>query len=62
MSEEDGDKEIQALPADTPITCAEIDRQQHQTKPPPRFTEATLLSAMENSGKLVEDEENWPRR
>jgi DNA topoisomerase-3 len=57
MSEEDGDKEIQALPADTPITCAEIDRQQHQTKPPPRFTEATLLSAMENSGKLVEDEE-----
>jgi DNA topoisomerase-3 len=28
-----------------------------QTKPPPRHTEATLLSAMENAGKLVEDEE-----
>jgi DNA topoisomerase-3 len=28
-----------------------------QTKPPPRFTEATLLSAMEGAGKLVEDEE-----
>jgi DNA topoisomerase III len=28
-----------------------------QTKPPPRFTEATLLSAMESAGKLVEDEE-----
>ncbi len=27
------------------------------TKPPPRFTEATLLSAMEGAGKLVEDEE-----
>jgi len=27
------------------------------TKPPPRYTEATLLSAMENAGKLVEDEE-----
>jgi DNA topoisomerase-3 len=28
-----------------------------QTKPPPRFTEATLLTAMEGAGKLVEDEE-----
>jgi DNA topoisomerase-3 len=27
------------------------------TKPPPRFTEATLLGAMENAGKFVEDEE-----
>ena len=27
------------------------------TKPPSRFTEATLLSAMEGAGKLVEDEE-----
>jgi DNA topoisomerase-3 len=28
-----------------------------QTKPPARYTEATLLSAMEGAGKLVEDEE-----
>jgi DNA topoisomerase-3 len=28
-----------------------------KTKPPPRFTEATLLSAMEGAGKLVDDEE-----
>ena len=28
-----------------------------ETKPPPRYTEATLLSAMEGAGKLVEDEE-----
>ncbi|HZZ56207.1 MAG TPA: DNA topoisomerase 3 [Opitutaceae bacterium] len=27
------------------------------TRPPPRYTEATLLSAMEGAGKLVEDEE-----
>ncbi|MDP1606382.1 MAG: DNA topoisomerase III [Rhodocyclaceae bacterium] len=27
------------------------------TKPPPRFNEATLLSAMEGAGKLIEDEE-----
>jgi len=29
----------------------------NETKPPARFTEATLLSAMEGAGKLVEDEE-----
>lgn len=34
-----------------------IEVSQNQTKPPPRFTEATLLSAMEGAGKLVEDEE-----
>jgi DNA topoisomerase-3 len=28
-----------------------------QTKPPPRYNEATLLSAMEGAGKLIEDEE-----
>jgi len=28
-----------------------------QTKPPARFTEATLLSAMEGAGKLIEDDE-----
>jgi len=28
-----------------------------QTRPPPRYTEATLLSAMEGAGKLVEDDE-----
>jgi DNA topoisomerase III len=29
----------------------------NQTKPPARYSEATLLSAMEGAGKLVEDEE-----
>ena len=28
------------------------------TKPPPRYTEATLLSAMEGAGKLVEDDDH----
>ena len=31
--------------------------QAEATKPPPRYTEATLLSAMEHAGKMVEDEE-----
>jgi len=39
------------------VQTTKIDVNQNETKPPPRFTEATLLSAMEGAGKLVEDEE-----
>ncbi|NWG30180.1 MAG: DNA topoisomerase III [Rhodocyclaceae bacterium] len=35
----------------------DVEVKPNQTKPPPRFTEATLLSAMEGAGKLVDDEE-----
>jgi len=48
------------LPAITPnesVDAIEIGVQAHQTKPPARYTEATLLSAMEGAGKLVEDDE-----
>ncbi len=48
------------LPAVSPGEKAkplEVTVQALQTKPPPRFTEATLLSAMEGAGKLVEDDE-----
>ncbi len=48
---------LQALPQGNPVFCQEIDQQENQTKPAPRFSEATLLSAMENSGKLIDDEE-----
>jgi DNA topoisomerase III len=34
-----------------------VEVKQNMTKPPPRYTEATLLSAMEGAGKLVEDDE-----
>ncbi len=34
-----------------------IEARANQTKAPPRYSEATLLSAMEGAGKLVEDEE-----
>ncbi|MCW5206369.1 DNA topoisomerase III [Desulfobulbus sp. F5] len=50
-------KTLEALPAKQPVLCAEIKQEKLVTKPPPRFNEATLLSAMEHSGKLVEDEE-----
>jgi DNA topoisomerase-3 len=43
--------------ANEQVLTREIEVKQSQTKPPPRFNEATLLSAMEGAGKLVEDEE-----
>ncbi len=36
---------------------AAIEVLEKETKPPPRYGEATLLSAMETAGKLVDDEE-----
>ena len=38
------------------VGLLEVAARAHQTKPLPRFTEATLLSAMEGAGKLVEDD------
>jgi len=35
----------------------EVQLQEEATKPPARYTEASLLSAMESAGKFVEDEE-----
>ncbi|WP_126447135.1 DNA topoisomerase III [Sulfuricystis multivorans] len=35
----------------------DVEVKPNHTKPPPRFNEATLLTAMEGAGKLVEDEE-----
>lgn len=59
---EDGDEQIlSSLPTLTegeilPLVDAEIT--EHKTKPKPLYTEATLLSAMENAGKEVEDAES----
>jgi DNA topoisomerase-3 len=39
------------------VATQELDLRENQTKPPPRYSEATLLSAMEGAGKLVDDEE-----
>ncbi len=39
------------------MQTGEVDLEADQTKPPPRITEARLLSLMENAGKQVEDEE-----
>ena len=39
------------------VAVLEVTAQANQTKPPARYTEATLLSAMEGAGKLVEDDD-----
>jgi len=39
------------------VRTLNVEVRANQTKPPARFTEATLLSAMEGAGKLVDDEE-----
>jgi len=40
-----------------PAKVENIEVKENVTKPPPRYNEATLLSAMEGAGKLVDDEE-----
>ena len=39
------------------VATLEVAAAAHQTRPPARYSEATLLSAMEGAGKLVEDDE-----
>src|SRR5690349_1856904 len=51
------EKTLPAIEANEQVAVLEVAEQAHETKPPPRYTEATLLSAMEGAGKLVEDDE-----
>jgi len=61
---DDDSTESKALPAldaadGKPPKAKTVEANLHAetTKPPPRYTEATLLSAMEGAGKLVDDDE-----
>jgi len=61
MKEYDDEQVLSSLPGLTegevlPLVSAEIT--EHKTKPKPLYTEAALLSAMENAGKEVEDAES----
>jgi DNA topoisomerase-3 len=53
----DEEKTLPPIEPKEQVTVLEVAEQANQTKPPPRYTEATLLSAMEGAGKLIEDEE-----
>ena len=52
---------IPALPKDqaqpVSVDVGSVEVKEDETRPPPRYTEATLLSAMENAGKQVEDDD-----
>ena len=54
---EEGAQSLVAISENEPARVLDIEVTQNETKPPARFNEATLLSAMEGAGKLVEDEE-----
>src|SRR5881398_1603403 len=49
--------EIPALQEGQTVRCIAAEIEDKMTRPPPRYTEATLLSAMETAGKLIDDEE-----
>jgi DNA topoisomerase-3 len=51
------DKILTQLPEKAKVLCKSCEKEEHETTPPARFNEATLLSAMENSDKLVADDE-----
>ena len=51
------DSMLTPLENESTAKAKEINSIKNETKPPPRFTESTLLSMMESAGKLVEDEE-----
>jgi DNA topoisomerase-3 len=58
--DEDAENESAELPPleqGQKVKCTAAEVEAKETKPPPRYTEATLLSAMETAGKLVDDEE-----
>jgi DNA topoisomerase-3 len=56
MGEEDSAR-LTAVSPKEKVLAREIAVNAHQTKPPARYSEATLLSAMEGAGKLIDDEE-----
>jgi DNA topoisomerase-3 len=55
--QQDENQNLPAVGANEKVDVVEVKSTPNQTKPPPRYSEATLLSAMEGAGKLVEDDE-----
>jgi DNA topoisomerase-3 len=54
---QDDDANLVAVAAGEQVRTEDVAVNALKTKPPARYTEATLLSAMEGAGKLIEDEE-----
>ena len=56
VEREDTPNLVKVLPNES-VLAIQVESIGSQTRPPARFSEATLLGAMESAGKLVEDEE-----
>ncbi|HEX4584518.1 MAG TPA: DNA topoisomerase III [Burkholderiaceae bacterium] len=54
---QEGQTSLVPVKPDETVQTVSIEAAALQTRPPARYTEATLLSAMEGAGKLVDDEE-----
>ncbi len=54
---DENEASLVAILPNEPARVLDLEVVESETKPPARFNEATLLSAMEGAGKLVEDEE-----
>ena len=48
---------LPAVAAGERVLADSVELLENRTRPPARYTEATLLSAMENAGKMVDDED-----
>ena len=57
QSDSDETPNLAPVKAGETVQTREVEVKANITKPPARFTEATLLSAMEGAGKLVDDDE-----
>ncbi|MBL8417350.1 MAG: DNA topoisomerase III [Dechloromonas sp.] len=55
--QEGSEGNLVAVDAGEKVNTEEVTVKANETKPPPRYSEATLLSAMEGAGKMVDDEE-----
>jgi DNA topoisomerase-3 len=54
---EGGDDTLPPVAAGEPVAVDDIALLALSTRPPPRYNEATLLSAMEGAGKLIDDDD-----
>jgi DNA topoisomerase-3 len=56
-AQSDADATLAPVKPNEKVVTEKIEAVANQTKPPARFNEATLLSAMEGAGKTIEDDE-----
>jgi DNA topoisomerase-3 len=55
--DEGGEQQLPKLEQGEPAEVREVESLEKETKPPRRYTDASLLAAMETAGKLVDDDE-----